>query len=182
MHWYALMVPAASGFEAQRRVLPELRAVSRIGDEGYRAYCPTTSRLQRPRRGARLRERRIEPLWPGYMFAALDARALQRLDFWPEVLDVVRTAGQPHALGEAVIASIRALDAALEYADVTGTPAETLQRVLAVGDLVEHRSSAYASLRGRISRVDRDNVELVVELLGSQRTVRAKARDVEVVA
>lgn len=180
--WYVVMIGGSSGFYERRRVVPEFKAVSRIGEEGYEAFCPTLSILMRPRRGQRLRQRMIVPMWDGYCFARLDARALNlRLARWPEVFDVIRREGQPYALGDDLVESLRRVDEVMEYEDVTGKPAEVVARLLKVGDVVEHRGAAYTGLRGTISKVHRDNIEFLVSLLGSQRSIKAKARDLEVV-
>jgi len=157
--------------------------MNRILGENYSAFCPTMAVLSRPRRGQRLRERRIVPLWEGYCFARLDSAGLNRLPVWREVFDVIRRDGLPYALRPDVVATLLNVHEVIQHEDVTGTPAEVIARLLKVGDVVEHRGSAFEGLRGRISRIDRENVELVVELLfGSTRVIRAKARDLEVVA
>jgi transcription antitermination factor NusG len=183
--WYVVMCGRAAGFSEQRRIIPEFRAVERIGDEGYEAFCPTLTRLARARHGQRQRERIVVPMWDGYIFARLDERALgSRLVAWRdkgEVWDVIRECGQPYPLRAAVIDSVRAIDSALRAADLTGQPVDEIARVLSVGDRVEHQGAIYQGLVGTITRVDRDNIEFLLELFGSMRTVRAKARDVEVV-
>jgi len=194
--WYAVMCGGSAGLHEGWGVLPEFKAVKRMGDEGYEAFCPTVSRLYRPRRGERLRETRTVPMWDGYCFARLDAWAInQRLPRWAEVFDVIRVAGQPHPLSDAQIAAVRTFEELFRYAVIKGHPRDLIrkiltgrliaakQQILSVGDVVEHRSSAFELLRGTITKVDRDKIEMTVNLLfGATRTIRAKASDVSLVA
>jgi len=194
-HWYAVMCGGSAGLHEGWGVLPEFKAIKRMGDEGYEAFCPTVSKLHRPSRGQRLRETRSVPLWDGYCFARLDAWAInERLPRWAEVFDVVRVGGQPRPLTDAQIDALRELEAIFRYAVIKGKPSDLVrkiltgrliaakQQILRVGDLVEHRGSAFEALRGRIARVDRDKIEMIVDLLfGATRTIRVNASDVSVV-
>lgn len=195
MQWYAVMCGGVSGMHDGWGVLSEFKAVARMGNEGYEAFCPTLSRLHRPRRGERLREMRNVPMWDGYVFARLDARALNdRLPRWPEVFDVVRRGGDPEPLTEAQIDAVQQLEHAFRFTVIRGRPIDMVRKILtgrliaaskqilSVGDVVEHRGASFEHLRGTIARIDRDNLEILVGLLfGAERKIKVKARDVVLV-
>ena len=195
LRWYAVMCGGAAGLHEGWTVVPEFQAVARMGQEGYEAFCPTLSRLHRPRRGERLRETRNVPMWDGYCFARLDARALnRRLPVWPEVFDVIRVGGQPRPLVDAEIEAVRQLEDLFRFAVIKGQSSDVVRKILtgrliaaskqiiSVGDTVEHRASAFQRLRGIVTAIDRDNLEILVQLmLGVTRTIKAKAADVALV-
>ena len=180
--WYVLMTGGALGFVGPYRIIPEFKAVDRIGAEGLEAFCPTVSHLQRERRGKRVRRRLVVPLWSGYVFARLDDHALStRLHKWPEVVDVVRKGGQPYVLRDEIVASVRLIDQSIEYGDVTGSPKQISDAMLKPGDTVAPKLGAFRGVWGEVKEVDRDNIRFVIRLLGSERLVSAKRKDLELV-
>lgn len=198
--WYALRTVTSLGFRRVAEAVPQQRptgaplkprfrterrfgefaAVERIGLAGYEAFAPMFGVRVRtgPRRTKRWETRQV-PLVPGYCFARLpDGVPWERFLAWSEIVDIVRMGAEPYAIPEAQIAALQALAEAL---DVDRAPRDRSRRRLRIGQRVEAHHPAWQGALGVIERIHRQNIVVLMELLGAPRRVTMQADELEVV-
>jgi transcriptional antiterminator RfaH len=138
----------------------ETKALQHLSRQGYAAYLPCFAKW---RRHARRRERVSRPLFPRYLFVALD-NLDQR---WRPILstvgvrDLLRLGERPVPVPEGLVEAIqrRERDGVLD-----GDPAVA---GLAEGDEVRIMSGPFADLVGRFcSMADEQRVMVLLDLLG----------------
>jgi len=147
-------------FVVHTRANEEQRALGHLQRQGFTAYLP---QCRRWRRHARRRELVRRPLFPRYLFVALDLESAR----WRPILSTVGVAGlvqhgeRPTPVPEGVVEELRACEAAGEF-DVTHSAAR-----LRLGDVVRITSGPFADLIGKFSGMaDRERVFVLLDLLG----------------
>lgn len=171
--------PAKPRFRTERR-FGEFAAVERLGQAGYEAFAPMLGvRVRAGSRRTKRWETRQVPLIPGYCFARLPAgEHVQLLVAWSEIVDVVRMGADPYPIPEVQIAALQALAEAL---DVDRAPRDRSRRRLRVGQRVETHAPSWQGALGVIERIHRQNIVVLVNLLGAPRRVTMQADELEVV-
>jgi transcriptional antiterminator RfaH len=144
----------------------EAKAMENLERQGFAAYLP---RYRKLRRHARRHEQVMRPLFPRYLFVAVDLMQ-QR---WRPILstigvaDVVRRGDVPTAVPDDVIEAIRAGEDAGAFDDIGAVG--RLRR----GDSVQLVAGPFADCVGRFCRLsDADRVIVLLDLLG--REIRAE--------
>ncbi|MBI1245723.1 MAG: transcriptional activator RfaH [Alphaproteobacteria bacterium] len=140
----------------------EARALANLRRQGYEAYLP---RYRRRRTHARKTDIVERPLFPRYLFVALD---LMRARWRPilstfGVCDVVRNGDQPAPVPAGVVEEIRAGEESHSFDAVdplAGAGAGSAVRIL---------SGPFADLVGRLqSAAESERVVLLLDLLGRE--------------
>lgn len=150
----------------------EARAEANLRQQGFITYLP---RYLRSRRHARKTETVARPLFPRYLFVALDVAR----DRWRAihstfgVSNIVCAGDKPTALPEGVIDQIRAREAENGFV-VLGLPAG-----LNPGSPVRVTDGIFAESRGILERVSDDRrVAILLKLLGREVRVFVPAASV----
>lgn len=150
----------------------EGRAAENLARQGLAPWLP---RLRRRRRHARRIENVLRPLFPGYLFVALD---LAR-DPWRKVLstrgvrDLITGPDGPVPLPDAVADAIRAR---LDDQNVLAEP----DRTLSPGQKVRVTAGPFAELDGVVlAETGAERVEILLRLLGRELRVSLASADVE---
>lgn len=157
--WYAV----------QTRVRAENVAALHMCNQGFNVYIP---RIRKRRRHARRTEIVSAPLFPGYLFVALDLEKSRwrAINGTVGVVSLVGFGGQPAALPPGVIDSIR------ECEDENGV-VELLPPDLAIGDRVQVSEGAFAEYTGLLVEMSGEQrVVLLLDLLGRQVRVSTPAQ------
>ncbi len=156
MRWYAVHTRPSS----------EAKAAEQLRRQGYEAYLP---RHRRWVRHARRHAAALRPLFPRYLFVAIDRERMA----WRPVLSTIGVAGmvcgggEPMPVPEGVVALIRERERAGAFDELT--PARRLRP----GDSVRLREGPFAELVGRLAQSsDDERVVVLLEFLG--RTVKAE--------
>ena len=159
--WYAV----------HTRLHAEARALENLKRQGFEAWLPL---YRKQRRRARRSEQVLRPLFPRYLFVALDLDGEQ----WRPVLstygvaDLVSSGDGPLALADAVIDALRA------RADEDGH--YTLARGLKSGDKVRIESGPMRALEGILEvEGDTDRVVVMLHLLGREVRVKLSSDEID---
>lgn len=144
----------------------ETKALENLLRQGYRAYLP---RCRTWVSHARRRQIALRPLFPRYLFAAVDEPGVR----WRPILstfgvsDLVRAGDRPAAVPAEIVEAIRGRE---EEGAFNGLdPRRTLQP----GELVRITTGAFGDMVGRLVELnDNDRVIVLLDLLG--RSVRAQ--------
>jgi transcriptional antiterminator RfaH len=151
----------------------ELKAAQNLINQGYDIYLP---RYLRRRRHARKVDFMAKPLFPRYMFVAIDM-ATQR---WRSIQStfgvsrLVSNGDNPAVVPEQVVSALRAREDEKGFIQMNSRPA------FASGDRVRVVEGAFMDSLGFFSEMaDRDRVSILLDLLG--RKVRVLL-DVDMVA
>lgn len=146
----------------------EAKALDHLLRQGYTAYLP---RYRTKISHARRRQIVLRPLFPRYLFAAVDRATMP----WRPILstigvsDLVRRGDEPAAVPAEIVAAIREREGAGAF-DRLGN-----RQTLRLGDLVRVTAGAFEDIVGRLVELrDQDRIVVLLELLG--RTVRAQLR------
>ena len=149
----------------------EARALENLKRQGFEAWLPL---YRKQRRRARRSEQVLRPLFPRYLFVALDLDGEQ----WRPVLstygvaDLVSSGDGPLALADAVIDALRA------RADEDGH--YTLARGLKSGDKVRIESGPMRALEGILEvEGDTDRVVVMLHLLGREVRVKLSSDEID---
>jgi transcriptional antiterminator RfaH len=149
----------------------EARALENLERQGFEAWLPL---YRKQRRRARRSEQVLRPLFPRYLFVALDLDGEQ----WRPVLstygvaDLVSSGDGPLALADAVIDALRA------RADEDGH--YTLARGLKPGDKVRIESGPMRNLEGILEvEGDTDRVVVMLHLLGREVRVKLSSDEID---
>ena len=140
----------------------EAKAEENLRRQGFTTYLP---RYRKCRRHARRTDTVLRPLFPRYLFVAVDLLH----DRWRSILstfgvsDLVCHGSRPTPIPDAVVATLRATEA--DGLIEEGRLADSLK----VGDRVQIVSGAFADLIGNFQGMaDADRVFVLLELLGRQ--------------
>jgi transcription antitermination factor NusG len=159
----AAIGPARRWYVVQTHARKEALAAANLARQGFGLHLPQICRVVHHARRVREVQR---PLFPGYLFVALDLA----LDRWRPVqstfgvrsiiMDGDRPRAVPRGLVESMIAS-----AGVGY-----------RRELAVGDDVRFLSGPFADRLGRLLEMDdAGRVRVLLDILGAEREVAAEA-------
>ncbi|PTM41731.1 transcription termination/antitermination NusG family protein [Bosea sp. 124] len=142
------------------QVQRERLAAEHIGNQGFETYCPL---FKRQIRHARRIQEVMRPLFPGYVFVAVDPQRQQ----WRMLMStigvraVLRDGERPSILDGRFIETLRAR----EVAGAISRPAEPYQ----VGEKVRITSGAFDGLVAEIVRLDDvKRLTVMLSLLSSQ--------------
>ncbi len=165
------MSAAKSWFVVHTRANGEDAAAQHLARQGFGVYLPRYSKLWRH---ARRTERVTRPLFPRYLFVALDLA----VDGWRAVrstigvTDIIRRGEAPVPVPSGVVEAIQARE------DENGCFA--LPSRLKAGEPVRLLDGAFASLVGLCEGMaDDERVVVLLELLGRKVRVRLAAESLE---
>lgn len=158
--WYAVnTLPAA-----------ELRACANLARQGWQHFCP---RVARTIRSGRRVKTELRPLFPGYVFVALDPLrdAWRSVDGTFGVRHIIRSGDRPSPLPEGVVEALQAMSAGLGRVDFSCR--------LAVGQRVRFLAGPFADMIGALEQMDGSGrVQVLLTLFGRETQVRARAADI----
>jgi transcriptional antiterminator RfaH len=146
----------------------EQKALEHLLRQGYPAYLP---RYRTKVSHARRREIVLRPLFPRYLFAAVDRSTMP----WRPILstigvtDIVRAGGEPAPVPDEIVTTIR------ERAETGAFDRLQSRQALRLGELVRVTAGAFEDMVGRLVELrDQDRVVVLLDLLG--RAVPAQLR------
>ena len=138
----------------------ELKAAQNLLQQGYEVYLP---RYLKRRRHARKVDFTAKPLFPRYMFVAIDM-ATQRwrsIQLTFGVSRLVSNGDNPAAVPEQIVSALRARE------DEKGFIQMTSRSAFAPGDRVRVLEGAFIDSLGFFSEMaDRDRVSILLDMLG----------------
>lgn len=159
----------ANWFAVNTNPSAEARACLNLERQGWRTFCPKVSRTIRSGRRVKTEPR---PLFPGYVFVALDLRK----DAWRSVngtfgvRTIVECGGRPSAVPEPLLNALMDMIGAGDCIDFTS--------LCAVGDQVRFLAGPFAHLIGSLEHLDGNGrVRVLVSLFGRETEVHARASD-----
>jgi transcriptional antiterminator RfaH len=162
-HWYVV----------QTQTHAENKAAANLVRQGFDIYLP---RYQKRRRHARRTEIVPAPLFPRYLFVAVDME-MQR---WRSIHStygitrLIRNGDEPAAVPDSVIEALRAREGENGFI-------ELIRRRFETGSLVQIKEGAFASCLGLIEGMrDEDRVTVLLDLLG--RKVRVNVDELSLTA
>jgi transcriptional antiterminator RfaH len=152
--------PSPCWYVAHTHPQAEAKASSHLVRQGFEIYLP---RYRRRRRHARKIETVAAPLFPRYVFVAVDM-AIQR---WRSIHSTVGIARfvcngeQPAAVPAGIVEALRAREDAEGFVTLDGRPK------LRAGDKIRVLDGAFCDCLGLFEGLsDRDRVTILLELLG----------------
>jgi transcriptional antiterminator RfaH len=155
-----MIAPDARWYVVQTHVHAEAKAASHLMRQGYSIYLP---RYLKRRRHARRVEMVATPLFPRYLFVAID-RMTQR---WRSILStvgvtqLVRHGDEPAAVPEGIVDALRRRE------DERGLIMLDLRPRFAPGSKIRVVDGAFSDCFGLFEgMVDRERVAILLELLG----------------
>jgi transcriptional antiterminator RfaH len=147
-------------YVVQTQVNCEAKAAENLRRQGYEAYLP---RYLKRRRHARKVDFTAKPLFPRYMFVAIDV-ATQR---WRSIQStfgvsrLVTNGDEPAALPEGVVRALKAREDASGFVKLDARPA------FAPGDKVRVLAGAFMDNAGLFNGMaDHDRVSILLDMLG----------------
>jgi transcriptional antiterminator RfaH len=147
-------------FVVQTQVNGEAKAVENLRRQGYQTYLP---RYLKRRRHARKVDFVARPLFPRYMFVAVDM-ATQRwrsIQSTSGVSHLVTNGDEPAAVPEGVVRALTAREDAKGFVKLDAAPA------FAPGDKVRVLAGAFKDNAGLFNGMaDQDRVSILLEMLG----------------
>jgi transcriptional antiterminator RfaH len=160
-------------YVVQTQANGEAKAAENLRRQGYEIYLP---RFLKRRRHARKLDVVAKPLFPRYMFVAIDtaAQRWRSIQSTSGVSHLVTSGDEPAAVPESVVRALRAREDIRGFVKLDAAPA--LQR----GDKVRVLGGAFTDNAGLFDGMtDHDRVSILLEMLG--RRVRV-VLDVDLVA
>lgn len=155
-------IKGALWYVVQTQVNGEAKAAENLRRQGYEAYLP---RYLKRRRHARKIDFTARPLFPRYMFVAIDM-ATQRWRSVQSTVGVSRlvTNGEsPAAVPEGVVNALKAREDVKGFVKMDAGPA------FAPGDKVRVLAGAFMDNAGLFNgMVDRDRVSILLDMLGQK--------------
>ena len=146
----------------------ESKALEHLQRQGYGAYLP---RYRTRVSHARRRQIVLRPLFPRYLFAAIDRATMP----WRPILstvgvtDIVRAGDEPAPVPAEIVTAIRERENTGAFDRVDS------RQMLRLGELVRVTTGAFEDMVGSLVELrDQDRIVVLLELLG--RTVRAQLR------
>lgn len=158
-------------FAVQTRAKQEAVAVENLERQGFITYCPT---LKTARRVRGRHVSRIEPLFPGYVFVQVDPtqQSIAPIRSTRGAVGVVRFAGQPATVPDALIARLKAAHG-MPQAPIV---AEELFRD---GETVQVVEGPLAGLSGIFkARSGEERVCVLLSMLGKTQEVKLSMHQV----
>ena len=152
VHWYVV----------QTQVNGEAKAADNLRRQGYETYLP---RYLKRRRHARKVDFAAKPLFPRYMFVAIDmaAQRWRSVQSTVGVSRLVTNGDSPAVVPEGVVRALRAREDAKGFVKMDARPA------FAPGDKVRVLAGAFMDNAGLFNGMaDRDRVSILLEMLGRQ--------------
>lgn len=152
--------PIAPWYVVHTHPHAEAKAMLNLARQGFLCYLP---RYLKRRRHARRLETVAAPLFPRYLFVALD---LATARWWPirstfGVADLVFQGGQPAAVSSGVIEQLKAREDAHGLVDLPHRPQ------FAPGDKIRVAAGVFSACLGLFEGMaDRDRVSVLLDLLG----------------
>jgi transcriptional antiterminator RfaH len=147
-------------FVAHTQPHAEAKAVANLNRQGFDVYCP---RYQKRRRHARKVETVAAPLFPRYVFVAVDVAA-QR---WRSIYSTVGVArlvchgDDPAAVPDVVVAALRSREDTSGFIQLDSRPGFRL------GEKVRVLDGAFSSCLGLFEGMaDRERIAILLDLLG----------------
>lgn len=157
--WYAANTIPAS----------ELKACAHLERQGFVPFCPHVEKTIRSGRRVKME---LRPLFPGYLFVALDLRR----DAWRSVngtfgiRHLVQLGDVPSPLPHGVVEALQEMSQSLGRVDFSNR--------LAVGDKVRFLAGPFADMIGALEHLDGNGrVRVLLSLFGRETTVKARAAD-----
>lgn len=147
----------------------ELRACANLARQGWQPSCP---RIARAIRSERRVKTELRPLFPGYVFVALDPMrdAWRSVDGTFGVRHIIRSGEMPSPLPEGVVKTLQEMSGVLGRVDFSCR--------LAVGQRVRLLSGPFAEMIGALEHMDGNGrVRVLLTLFGRETQVRARAVD-----
>lgn len=145
----------------------EFFAASQLENQSFRTFVP---RLRRTVRHARRTQTVLAPLFPRYLFVAMDVDRVR----WRSILgtfgvaQLIMSGERPKPVPDGVVENLA------EASDLAG--AVSFRDRLRVGDDVRFVSGPFAELIGRLVDLDdAGRVGVLLEIMGSERVVAATA-------
>lgn len=155
-------VTSARWYVVQTQVNGEAKAAEHLRRQGYEVYLP---RYLKRRRHARKVDFAARPLFPRYMFVAIDV-ATQR---WRSIHStfgvsrLVTNGDEPAAVPEGVIRALQSREDVNGFVQLEAAPS------FAPGDKVRVLAGTFADTAGLFSGMaDHDRVAILLEMLGRQ--------------
>jgi transcriptional antiterminator RfaH len=149
-------------YVVQTQVNGEAKAAENLRRQGYEIYLP---RYLKHRRHARKVDFVAKPLFPRYMFVAIDV-ATQRwrsIQSTSGVSHLVTNGNEPATVPESVVRALRTREDANGFVQLDATPA------FASGDKVRVLGGAFIDNAGLFNGMaDHDRVAILLEMLGRQ--------------
>ena len=162
-------ITGARWYVVQTQVNGEAKAAENLRRQGYEAYLP---RYLKRRRHARKVDFTAKPLFPRYMFVAIDT-ATQR---WRSVQStvgvsrLVTNGDSPAVVPEGVVSALRAREDARGFVKMDAGPA------FAPGDKVRVLAGAFMDNAGLFNGMaDHDRVSILLDMLGRKVRVLLNA-------
>lgn len=153
-------VTGARWYVVQTQVNGEAKAAENLRRQGYEAYLP---RYLKRRRHARKMDFTAKPLFPRYMFVAIDV-ATQRWRSVQSTIGVSRLVSNgdsPAAVPEGVVAALKAREDDRGFVKLDAKPA------FAAGDKVRVLAGAFMDNAGLFNGMaDHDRVSILLDMLG----------------
>jgi transcriptional antiterminator RfaH len=153
------MSPVKTWYVVHTQPNAERKAVSHLQRQGFSTYLPV---YRKQRRHARRTEVVIAPVFPRYLFVAID-RAVQGWRCIQSTVGVSRlvcNGDEPAPIGHCIIEELRARE------DERGL-VQIAQRKFIQGEKVKVADGAFASCVGLFERVtDNERVAILLDLLG----------------
>jgi transcriptional antiterminator RfaH len=150
VHWYVV----------QTQVNGEAKAADNLRRQGYETYLP---RYLKRRRHARKVDFAAKPLFPRYMFVAIDmaAQRWRSVQSTVGVSRLVTNGDSPAVVPEGVVRALRAREDAKGFVKMDARPA------FAPGDKVRVLAGAFTDNAGLFNGVtDHDRISILLDMLG----------------
>lgn len=154
------VAPRPQWYVVQSHSHAEARAAEHLARQGYETYLP---RYLKRRSHARRVDTVMAPLFPRYLFVAIDqtAQRWRAIKSTIGVADLVRYGDAPAAVQEPVIAELRAREDEHGFIRLQQRP------LLASGDRIVVVEGAFSTCFGLFDGMaDKDRVAILLELLG----------------
>lgn len=148
----------------------ETRARTNLERQGLSCFLP---HLLKTSRNGRHLLTKLRPLFPSYLFVALDPSRMgwKSIDSTYGVRHIVKQSGLPAPLPRGCV---EALQSMTDEASVFSFSAR-----LAAGDAVQFTSGPFAGLIGTLEQIDaQGRITILLNLLGRTSVIRATAREV----
>jgi transcriptional antiterminator RfaH len=162
-------IPGARWYVVQTQANGEAKAAENLRRQGYEIYLP---RYLKRRRHARKVDVVAKPLFPRYMFVAIDmaAQRWRSIQSTSGVSRLVTNGDAPAAVGESVVRALRTREDARGFVTLDAAPA------LEQGDKVRVLAGAFTDNAGLFEGMtDHDRVSILLEMLGRQVRVELDA-------
>jgi transcriptional antiterminator RfaH len=154
-----MTMPSSRWYVAHTHAHCEARAAAHLARQGFATYWP---RYRKQRRHARRIEIVAAPLFPRYLFVAIDltSQRWRAIESTVGVSYLVRNGNEPAAIRDTVIAELRGREEH-GYVQLPARPA------FAPGQVVEVIDGAFAHCFGLCEGMkDRERIAILLELLG----------------